>query len=83
MKYFDNILNRMSVNENDFESLIVVLSILLDISEDIIRKIDLDSFKVILETISWITPLKAGDPTINFGKEITVGQFIDIENYLK
>ena len=67
------------VEENDFKKLIKVLSILLDLSEDIIYKMDIESFDLILSKLKWLKPIVANKETkIDFNK-IEVGKFVDLE----
>lgn len=71
------------IDPEDFKNLIKVLSILLDISEDIIMKMEIDSLKVILSKLDWVKPIKTHrNWSINFGKEIKVGDFIDLESII-
>lgn len=74
--------NLIQINHNEFINLIKALSILIDVSEENIYKMDIESLKTILNKLSWIKPIKINSNCkIPFNK-ILVGQFVDLESII-
>jgi hypothetical protein len=85
IEYFEknDFKNLISINENDFKTLIKVLSILLDLSEDVIYKMDIDSLKAIITKLYWLKPIKLNSEYKNDFKKFDVGKFVDLETIIE
>lgn len=72
-----------NIQYNDFKVLITILSILLDISEDVINKMEIESLKIVLNKLNWLKPIKTEkNIETNFNK-FDVGKFIDLETVIE
>lgn len=67
------------IEKKDFDTLIKTLSVLLDVSEDIIYKMDIESFDLILSKLKWLKPIVANKENKKNFNLIDVGKFVDLE----